>query len=235
MINFETNYVDAYTINDAWREVMLLCVKNGYDYLIESGSYTGQVRRQLPNVTIIIRAPGTRPLAPILPPAIPPPTDEDKVYAYFAKYIAEDVLEPNEEYTYGSFIKPQLPKIIEFLNRSHGNTNQACICVGDKNSPYLDHAPCLRTIDFKVYDGKLTMNVYFRSWDLFAGMPENLGGLQLLKEYVLGEMEFPVEDGKIIAFSPGLHLYDQYFDLVDVLCTEKVNLLRDINGNIIRK
>ena len=71
------------------------------------------------------------------------------------------------------------------------------------------------------------MTVYFRSWDLYAGLPENLGGLQRLKEIVLEYLqaaEMQVEDGKIIAFSDGLHLYDQYFQIVDTLNVDKVQV-----------
>ena len=71
------------------------------------------------------------------------------------------------------------------------------------------------------------MTVYFRSWDLYAGLPENLGGLQRLKEIVLAYLqaaEMQVEDGKIVAFSDGLHLYDQYFQIVDTLNVDKVQV-----------
>jgi hypothetical protein len=65
---------------------------------------------------------------------------------------------------------------------------------------------CLRLIDFKIKENKLNFIVYFRSHDLWAGFPENLGGLQLLKEYMA--IELGVEDGEIIEVSKGLHLYD---------------------------
>jgi thymidylate synthase len=66
------------------------------------------------------------------------------------------------------------------------------------------------------------MGLFFRSWDLFTGLPENLGGLQLLKEYVLAQLEFQVQDGPIVAFSDGLHLYEMYFNLVNVLNVDKI-------------
>jgi thymidylate synthase len=222
LIDFERNYIETYTIQDAWRDVMTLCVKNGYDYVVESGSYTGQIRRQLDSVMIRIKEPWIRPLAPIMPPNIPPPTTDEKIEFYFQHYLAEDIVEENEEYTYGSFINPQLNKILNFLNISHGNSNQACITVGDKNSPFLSHAPCLKLVDFKVVNGKLNMTVFFRSWDLFTGLPENLGGLQLLKEFVLAQLTFPCIDGELMAYSSGLHIYEQYFDLVNTLNVFKI-------------
>jgi len=221
MIIEEANFVRSVTIDGAWREVMWLCVKNGYDFLVKGGSYRGQIRKQLDKVMIEITSPGSRPIAPILPPSIPAPTDDEKIEAYFARYIASDVKADNEVYTYGEFIVEQLARIIQLLKDSKGNTNQATICIGNPMTTFLDDPPCLRSISFKVVNGRLNMTVYFRSWDLYAGLPENLGGLQLLKEMVLGELN-DVEDGSIIAFSDGLHLYDQYFPIVDCLNVDKI-------------
>jgi len=53
--------------------------------------------------------------------------------------------------------------------------------------------------------------LYFRSWDLWAGFPSNLAGIQLLKEYMAKEIG--VEDGEMIASSKGMHLYDYCWDL----------------------
>lgn len=226
MINFETNTVKEQTIDNAWRSAMYLTVKNGSDYLIRGGSYIGQIRKQLPYVSIIIEQPGIRPLSPIMPPGIPGPTSEEKINTYFTRYIMSSQRDPNEKYTYGEFIMLQLDRIIAILKQSKGHTNQATICIGNTDTTFLSDPPCLRSISFKVVEEKLNISVYFRSWDLYAGFPENLGGLQLLKEYVLSEIEdiFPVVDGKIIAFSDGLHIYSQYFDIVNCLNVDKITV-----------
>jgi thymidylate synthase len=224
------NYVETFTIGDAWREAMTLCVKNGYDFVVKGGSYKGQIRKQLPFVTIRIKEPSQRPLAPITPPNMPPPTTDENIDTYFFNYLLNDTLRQNEQYTYGSFIIPQIDQATEILLNSKGNSNQACISIGDRDSINLSDPPCLRTISFKIVEGRLNMSVFFRSWDLFAGLPENLGGMQLLKEYVLSELkdELEVEDGELIAYSDGLHLYDQYFDLVNVLNVESITVAKKI-------
>lgn len=224
MIREDSNFVKARTIGEAWREVMWLCVKKGWDFLVKGGSYVGQIRKQLNHVTIIITEPGRRPLSPIMPPGKPGPTDEMKIEEYFERYILSGRMAENEVYTYGTFIVKQLNRIVELLNRAKGNTNQACIAIGDVDTTFLDDPPCLRLCSFKVVNGQLEMTVFFRSWDLYAGLPENLGGLQLLKEYVLAHLTFPCQDGAIIAYSDGLHLYDQYFKIVDDLNIDKVKV-----------
>ncbi len=224
MIIEQANYVEACSIGDAWREVMWLCIKKGYDYVVEKGSYAGQIRRQLPFVTIRITEPGRRPLAPIMPPNIPPPTMDDEIWKYFSTKLMDDKLAEKEQYVYGTWIKWQLVKVLENLKVSSGHTNQACISVGDNSSVFLDDPPCLRVVSFKVVNGKLNMTVFFRSWDLVAGLPQNLGGLQLLKEYAVAYLSewLEVSDGDIIAYSDGLHIYEQYFDLANMLNVDKI-------------
>ena len=75
----------------------------------------------------------------------------------------------------------------------------------------LEHSQCLRLIDTRIRYGKLHYVVYFRSWDLYGGFPVNLAGIQLMKEAMANELG--VQDGELIAFSKGLHLYDHHFDL----------------------
>ncbi len=223
---FAGNFVRGKTIEDTWRDVMWCCVRNGKDYIVKGGSYIGQIRRQLPYVTILIEEPWTRPLAVRTPEGcgIPAPTDEEKISNYFMEYILGSNKASNEDYTYGMYIAKQISQAIELLNSTAGNTNQATITVGEPDSIFQGDPPCLRVISFKVVEGKLQMTVYFRSWDLFSGLPENLGGLQLLKEYVLTHLDFAVEDGPIVAFSDGLHVYEQYFQLVNVLNVDKIDI-----------
>lgn len=221
---FENNIVRARTIEDAWREIMWCCVRKGYDYPVRGGSYKGQTRRQLDYAVIIIEEPWTRPLAVRTPEncGIPAPTSEEKIEAYFLNYLVGMEKAENEDYTYGQFIMHQVERAARILNEAEGFTNQAAITVGDPNSIFLDDPPCLRIITFKNVGGKLQMSLFFRSWDLFAGLPENLGGLQLLKEYLLTMLEFPIEDGPIVAYSDGLHIYEQYFSLVNILNVDKI-------------
>jgi thymidylate synthase len=89
--------------------------------------------------------------------------------------------------------------------------------------------PCLLGIDTKVIQGKdrepaypgepseyleqffLTFYVMYRSWDLFGGFPENMGGFQLLKERMAAEISAMsgkvVKPGPSMVFCKDLHLY----------------------------
>jgi thymidylate synthase len=222
----DENVVVGHSIQDVWRDMLWLCVKNGWDFVVKHGSYEGQIRKQLPYFVGVIKEPWLRPLSPIMPPGIPGPTNDEKIENYFAKYLMDDSKDKNEQYTYGEFIVQQIDKVIDMLAISNGNTNQACISVGNENSVNQDDPPCLRTISFKVIEGRLVMSVFFRSWDAYAGFPENIGGLQILKEYVLSQLKvfIEIEDGEIICYSDGLHIYDQYFETVDMLNVDKIKV-----------
>jgi thymidylate synthase len=211
------------TIEDAWRSAIVMCLRFGSDFLVRGGSYVGQVRKQIDYVTIFVREPYIRPLSPILPPHLPQTLTDDRIDEYFIGKIVGCELSENQSYTYGQFILPQLMRAISLLISSNGGTNQATITVGDPNSIFLDDPPCMRAVSFKVIRGSLQMALYFRSWDLIAGLPENLGGLQLLKEFVLSyliDSGMGVKDGPIIAFSDGLHIYDQYAAIAESLCLD---------------
>jgi thymidylate synthase len=101
-----------------------------------------------------------------------------------------------------------------YKNKGYRN-NQMVLQVAEPTDMLLQDPPCLRHIDTRIQDGKLHFYPYFRSWDLWGGLPANLGGIQLLKEYVASEIG--VEDGEIIASSKGLHIYDYSFDLAKCL------------------
>ena len=191
-------------------EAFFLCIRHlfqkGRIYKIDRGSYEGHRRLEYDFITVQISHPGERPLTPILPQGVPPPTDEETVQNYAATYLMTDQPAPNEQYTYGQYLSSQFPKVIEMYRNDGHETNQAYMAVGDATSIDLEHPPCLRGVDTRISHGRLHFMLYFRSWDLWGGFPENLGGLQLLKEYMASEIG--VEDGEIIACSKGLHIYD---------------------------
>lgn len=101
-----------------------------------------------------------------------------------------------------------------YKNKGFRN-NQMTLQISHPSDMLLKDPPCMRTLDTRIEEGKFHMFPYFRSWDLYAGFPANLGGIQLLKEYI-GE-QLGLEDGNLVASSKGLHLYDYTFDFAKML------------------
>lgn len=123
--------------------------------------------------------------------------------------------------------------INHFKEKGYGN-NHCYINIGNVDSgfnydmPYSNEdgrrtSPCFRGIDFKIKEGQLITSVVFRSWDLYAGFPENMGGFTLLNEYVAEQLD-DVKPGPLAFSSAGLHLYDYQIEpVMAILHKENTN------------
>jgi thymidylate synthase len=223
-------FIEATTLPDAWFQCVYGILDVGKKYVIDRGSYEGQQRLEFDYVTVHIKHPEARPLLPEIPIqlGIPNPVEEGYLEEYLP-YLMTSTRKSNEDYTYGErlvgfhtvddWFPDQIQSVINMYKNDGYNTNQACMSVSMPSDINLSDPPCLRQIDTRISDGKLNFIVYFRSWDLWNGFPANLGAVQLLKEYMVGEIG--VEDGEIIASSKGLHLYDYIWELAKLRTYKK--------------
>jgi thymidylate synthase len=156
----------------------------------------------------------------------------------YLPYLMTNERQPNETYTYGErllgkkfadktqfleedsmgmtyvdnpYAVDQVQTVIDTFKEVGEGWNQATMEIGQPSDCGTDDPPCLRMIDCRLRYGALHFVVYFRSWDLWNGLPANLASLQLLKEYMAAEIR--CDDGEMIAASKGLHLYDHSWDL----------------------
>ena len=206
----QTYLIEARDLSEAWFLCLRKTLSEGYEYKIERGSYASQHRKELDFIVLQVRHPGTRPLIPGVPPGVPPPTSMEYVESYLP-YLMTAHRAEGEQYTYGQYLEKQIDEVIRMYKEDGHNTNQAFMAVGDSQSIFLSDPPCLRGIDTRIRNDRLTFIVFFRSWDLWAGFPSNLAAIQLLKEYMAGEIG--VDDGELIALSKGLHLYEYAWEL----------------------
>lgn len=217
-------FLKAKTIADAWFQLIYNLFDHAYTQKIQRGSFElEQYRLQYPGIAVYIEYPGED-MIPVMPPGsgIPAPTSMEYVEDYFVSYLMNPELSENETYKYASRIHKPMPKggtqlerVIEMLKQSP-LTNQAILEIGTPedhdlcfgNDGKLD-PPCLRLLDFKAIPAGdellLTVSCYFRSWDLWAGFPTNLGGIELLKKLVAEEAG--LKSGPLYAYSAGLHIY----------------------------
>ena len=202
--------IDARDLSEAWFLCLRQTLAEGYEYKVERGSYAGQRRKELDFVAVQVRNPGTRPLTPDVPQGVPAPTTMEYIESYLP-YLMTAHRAEGEQYTYGQYLERQIAEVIRMYKENGFETNQAFMAVGDSQSIFLADPPCLRAVDTRIRDNRLHFIVYFRSWDLWAGFPSNLAAIQLLKEYMAGEIG--VGDGELIALSKGLHLYEYAWEL----------------------
>ena len=116
----------------------------------------------------------------------------------------------------GQLYLNQIEWIIDTYKRFGQRNNQMVLQVAHPSDVTLIDPPCLRSIDTRIQDNTLHFFVYFRSWDLWGGLPANLAGIQNLKEYMAGQIG--VQDGEMIVESKGLHLYGYAEDLAKLRC-----------------
>lgn len=214
--------IEARDIPDAWYQCVHNIINKGHTYKIDRGSFEGQERLEFDYITVQIKHPGIRPLLPDIPQSlgIPNPVAEGYLEEYLP-YLMTSEKQPNEDYTYGQYLEPQIAEVIKMYKEDGYGTNQAYMTVGNPESLHLKDPPCLRGIDTRIRYDKLHFMVYFRSWDLWGGFPANLGAIQMLKEYMAGEIG--VQDGEIIASSKGLHLYDYIWELAKLRTMQENN------------
>lgn len=206
----DISVIEARDLSEAWFLCLCKAMAEGYEYKIDRGSYAGQRRKELDLAVVQIQYPGTRPLVPDVPQGVPPPSTMEYVESYLP-YLMTSHRKKGEQYTYGQYLEKQISRVIKMYREDGHNTNQAFMSVGSSRSISQSDPPCLRMIDTRIRDGKLKFIAYFRSWDLWAGFPSNLAAIQLLKEYMAGEIG--VEDGELVAMSKGLHLYEYSWEL----------------------
>jgi thymidylate synthase len=209
----QISVVEARDLPEAWFLCLRKALTQGREYTIDRGSNVGHRRKELDFIVLQVKHPGNRPLVPDVPQGVPPPSSMEYVENYL-QYLMTSLKADKEQYTYGEDLADQIPELIRIYKEGGHNTNQGFMAVGSRESIKLSDPPCLRGIDTRVMNGKLHFIAYFRSWDLWAGFPSNLAGMQLLKEYVASEIG--VEDGEMIALSKGLHLYDYTWELARV-------------------
>jgi len=233
----EPVFIDAFDLDDAWFQALRAILEKGRVYTISRGSYQGAQRLGFDYCVVRARKPSHQ-IIPLIPEGmnIPPPTDMEYVQGYLS-YLLTGTKTATEDYTYGErLVDPrvrvretvdgremlreiplgvnQIEEVIRIYKEEGFGTNQAVMEIGMPSDIGLNDPPCLRLIDTRVRDNKLHFFLYFRSWDLWGGFPSNMGGLQLVKQYMADMIG--VEDGEMIAASKGLHLYDYSWEVAKI-------------------
>jgi len=119
----------------------------------------------------------------------------------------------------GQLYLNQIEWIIQTYKQFGERNNQMVLQVAHPSDLTLIDPPCLRSIDTRIQDETLYFIVYFRSWDLWGGLPANLAAIQTLKSYMAGAIG--VKDGEMIVESKGLHLYGYAEDLAKLSCLKE--------------
>jgi len=245
--------IQATTLADAWFRLLYEIMDHGRQFKIDKGSYAGQTRLEFDWVTIHIAQPYLRcvdglPLIPEMPEGstLPAPVTKDYVRDY-VRYIMTAEKAPGEQYTYGERLCAamayqhhesqesrwitadtinQIEHIIHTYKTGGHRNNQMVLQIAQPSDLLLEDPPCLRHIDTRIQDNRLNFFPYFRSWDLFSGLPANLAGISMLQEYMAAEIG--VEQGEMLCTSKGLHVYGYAVELAEMRTLKQLNSAKEV-------
>lgn len=207
--------IEATTLPDLWFQAVYNILTTGKRYRVDKGSFRGENRLEYDYFIGHVTHPSDEPLIPKMPSHIdvPDPVQEEYMCNYIS-YLMSPEKKDNESYTYGERLSNVAVDGVSFsqideairLYKEHGyGNNQVILQVANTSDMKLSDPPCLRHIDTKIMFNTLHFFAYFRSWDLWAGLPANLAAIQTLKKYMAEELG--LNDGELVVESKGLHLY----------------------------
>ena len=199
--------IQSRTIPNLWFKVCNLILNEGRDFTVGRGSECTLTKKL--SVAIEIVDPEERPLI------------HDKApVSNLEKYTLENLYSDDSygyDYTYGERLRKGYDQVNRAIDRlkEESNDRQITLVTRRKDDLENDNPPCLTVLDLEIIAGKLRTHSYWRSWDAYAGLPANLGGLQLLTEWMAKEIG--VSSGKMFAYCKNLHLYERQFNYVKSL------------------
>jgi len=215
-------YVRAFDIPGAWYRTLEEIWRHGDDFQVGYGSEVTMTRKL--NLSIEITSPETRPLV-----AEKAPCDMKYINSYALQYLWAGVKEEGETYTYASRLRAPVDQVEQVISRyvEEPNDRQLTLVIRQPQDIFRDLAgmrhepPCLTVIDTELYDDRLHLTCYFRSWDAYAGLPANVAGIQIFNEALVSEINSRAgtkyATGKLIFHSKNCHIYSRLYDLVEEL------------------
>jgi thymidylate synthase len=135
-------------------------------------------------------------------------------------------------YTYHQRYSKHIPWIVDELYRNP-QSRRAVISIRDNEADSISNDPaCLQHIQFRIVDGKLDMQVLFRSNDLVKAFFFNAFALIRLQEIIAEQLNIPV--GTYTHRSNSMHVYERDFELLYGM-VNRINLslidLEDLTWN----
>ncbi|MEJ2242256.1 MAG: thymidylate synthase [Candidatus Bathyarchaeota archaeon] len=212
--------IKAFDCPDAWYKVLNAIWYKGDIFEVGYGSEVSETKKL--NLSIEITNPANRPLVDFMAPC-----DMKYVQWYALKYLWSGAIE-EETYTYGSRMREPVDQVEEAVKRYliEQKDRQVTFVIrlpeDIKKTIEKDRRhepPCLSLIDTEIFENKLHLTCYFRSWDAYAGLPANIAGIQLFNEALVSEINrrgnMNIQTGKLIFHSKNCHIYERQYKLVE--------------------
>jgi thymidylate synthase len=218
--------IEAFDCPDASFKALNAIWFQGEHFNVGNGSEEGDTKKL--DITIHIKHPENLPLVGDFSP-----TDMKHVQEYGLTYLYTDFL-GEHPYTYGWRLQHPIDQKEELIKAiiKNPNNRQLTMIIRIPEDVSNKEPPCLTMMDFEILDGKVNLTCYFRSWDAYAGLPENIAGIFLyLQAFVLELNERLPEDkqlktGEMMFHSKNCHIYKRQYKLVEDLFTSRKDTRR---------
>ncbi len=221
---FKTNYfpsnprshvVCEEDVLSAWKELIHRLFFFGHPVELRKGK-----RRELQNLKVVVENPWDV------------PWDELEKYGFdkgvienYQKEFLNGLLQEDVSYTYGHrmisyFGFSQIERVIQKL-KADPEDRRSLIATWDTRRDLLtkESVPCLISIFFRRFDGKLTLSANFRTHNAMDAWMLNVFGLMALLEYVANGAE--MEKGSITTISYSISIDEKELDRASQIAYEK--------------
>lgn len=225
--------VEADSIVEAWIKTVLTVYNKGIDIPTE---YQNNARTLVDPIAVHINK-----------PFLEPKTCDDlsdfkskAIEDYCKKFL--EVSDTGHTYTYpnrlfdypwyddgtwmgdgNSFGYNQIEFIIEALSKSSISRRQIAHTWVPQKDLYMEHCPCLQTVQFSILNNELRLFAVFRSNDMLDAALANNNGLHTLQKYVANSLG--VECGYMEVYSCFPHIYENRLEAAKVVVKGAANYL----------
>lgn len=205
---------------EAWRELVFRLYRFGYRVKLAKGT-----RWELLNVKVVITAPAEEPADQLAAVGF----DIHHFKAYQQRML--DPEKPADlNYTYGNRLRGPFMfdlRVVSGLDlvvkrlRQDINSRHAYIALWDTKSdlPRGHKCPCLVSVFFRYFEGKLTMTATFRTHNVMDAWLENVWGLMAVQCFVADLVG--VDPGSITVISHSISISEDVFTKAGVVAGEK--------------
>jgi thymidylate synthase len=203
--------IHTYCIGRAHELIVKEIYNKGYERITTKGEKT----LEIDGSCIVIDNPFTEPMI----------SERAPFGKLFAEQYAEQILHGTKadfdytyhdlmfDYMYGDedcydFVYSHFNQVAYVINelRDHPTSRQAVMSLWNPPKHFdMENCPCLNHVQCVIIDGKLCMNVTFRSNDMCAAFGQNAFGLVHLQKYIADSLGLPVGRYQHVSLIP--HIY----------------------------
>lgn len=203
-------------LGDYWKSTIKEVLNHG-----RTVNHKGTLLKELPNISLLLQ-----------------PGDFEKDFKEVEKFHDKELIEWMDKlwsdpefktdfgYSYAKRIynykgKNQVKKVVELLTYIP-TSKSALITLAnpEEDDPRIPASPpCISLLDFKLYEGTIFLNVFFRSWDV--GKKFCLDLLNLYKIYKRAADELKAAMGSINCFVSSAHVYKDDLEKIRLLLEEE--------------